>query len=299
MLAREPSTAPRRPLRVEIDGLHFPEGPRWHDGALWISDIIGRRVLRHEPGGGTTEVAAFTDRPSGLGWLPNGQLLVVAMESRQLLRLGGTGDPVQHADLSDLARGMTNDMVVADDGTAFVSDGGFAGFEGGQRLVGQILRVGPDGDAHVAADDLQAPNGLILTPDHRQLIVAESHSSRLTVFDLGRDGSLSGRRTFAELPPASPERPVAPPDGICLDAEGAVWATDLVGRRLLRVRDGGEVAEAIVLEHLTPVACVLGGPERRTLFVCASTAVDSSILHTEAVNQVLATEVEIPGAGRP
>jgi sugar lactone lactonase YvrE len=288
-------------FRVEVDGLFFPEGPRWYDDALWFSDIIGQRILRHEPGGDTTEVAVLAhDRPSGLGWLADGCLIAVAMESRRLLRLDGPGELVEHADLSGLARGMTNDMVVADDGTAFVTDGGFPSFEGGKRQVGQILRVDPDGAVSRAADDLEAPNGLVLTPDGRTLITAESHASRLTMFDVGVDGTLTGRRTFADLPPASPDRRAAPPDGICLDAEGAVWTTDLIGRRLLRVLEGGAVTDVVVLDELIPVACVLGGHDRRTLFVCASHAIDASILHQQApTNQVLAMEVAVPGAGRP
>jgi sugar lactone lactonase YvrE len=288
------------PFRTATDGLYFLEGPRWHDGAVWFSDMHGHRVVRHVPGGATDVVASVThDEPSGLGWLADGRLLIVAMETQRLLRVEASGDLVEHADLSGLARGSINDMIVAADGTAYVGDMGMRIHEGGDRQAGQTLRVTPDGGVSVAADDLAAPNGHVLTPDGRTLIVAESAGMQLTAFDVAPDGTLSGRRTFAELRPESPDVPVAPPDGICLDAEGAVWVADPIGRRVFRVLEGGAVTDSHPFPDLVPVACVLGGADRRTLFVCAAIDWKRDVVRQAPTGRLLATEVAVPGAGRP
>ena len=292
--------------RPILDGFHFTEGPRWHDGALWFSDMHGRRVLRARiddaAAVGAPEVVAelADDRPSGLGWLPDGRLLLVAMQSRRLLRREPDGTLVEHADLSSVARGSINDMIVAADGTAYVGDMGMLLFTDPptERVPGQTIRVDPDGRVTVAADDLAAPNGHILTEDGRTLIVAESAGACLTAFTVAPDGSLGDRRTYASLEPAA-GRHVAAPDGACLDAEGAVWLAEVIGRRAVRVREGGEVTDVVECEGGSPFACVLGGDDRRTLLLCVAGTHDHHVAERETTGRIDALRVEVPGAGRP
>ena len=292
------------PVRTVLDGLSFGEGPRWHDDALWFSDMHAHRVVRTTLDGGADTVAEIThDEPSGLGWLPDGRLLVVAMETQRLLRVEADGSVVEHADLSATARGSLNDMIVAADGTAYVGDMGQRIHEGGERVTGQTFMVTPDGAVSCAADGLEAPNGHVLTDDGRTLIVAESAGMRLTAFDVAADGTLSGRRTYAELvPDPGPEQggvPVAPPDGICLDAEGAVWVADPIGARVFRVRPGGEVTDSIAFTGVIPVACVLGGEDRRTLLMCVAADWKRDVVARLRSGRIDACEVDVPGAGRP
>jgi sugar lactone lactonase YvrE len=281
--------------------LYFGEGPRWHDDALWFSDMHGHAVIRSTVDGRATTVVDIThDEPSGLGWLPDGRLLVVAMETGKLLRREPDGELVEHADLSSLARGSINDMIVAADGTAYVGDmGARLSVEGSERVPGQSIRVAPDGAVSCAADDLASPNGHILTDDGRTVIIAESGGARLTAFDVRDDGTLANRRTYADLVPEKEGILVAPPDGICLDAEGAVWVADPIGARVFRVREGGEVTDSISFDGVVPVACVLGGPDRRTLFMCVAAHWKRDIVTAARTGRIDACEVDIPGAGRP
>jgi sugar lactone lactonase YvrE len=287
-------------FRTVLDGLSFGEGPRWHDGALWFSDMHAHRVVRMTPEGSDATVTRVEhDEPSGLGWLPDGRLLIVAMETQALLRLEPSGELVRHADLAGIARGTVNDMIVGADGTAYVGDMGMRIHDGGERQPGQTIRVTLGGEVSCAADDLQAPNGHVLTEDGRVLIVAESAASRLTAFDVASDGTLSGRRVFAELRPESDRVPVAPPDGICLDEQGAVWVADPIGRRVFRVLEGGEVTDSHAFNGLVPVACVLGGADRRTLFVCAAGDWRREVVRQAPTGRIVAIDVKVPGAGRP
>jgi sugar lactone lactonase YvrE len=240
------------------------------------------------------------DEPSGLGWLPDGRLLAVAMETQKLLRLEPDGTLQEHADLSSLARGSANDMIVADDGTAYIGDMGMRIFEqGAERVPGQTIRVTPDGAVSCAADDLASPNGHILSEDGRTLIVAESAAGRLTAFDVEADGTLTNRRTFAGLKPEKEGVRFAPPDGVCLDAEGAVWVADPMGARVFRVREGGEVTDTIDFDGVIPVACVLGGRDRRTLFMCVAADWHRDVAERGATARIDACEVDVPGAGKP
>jgi sugar lactone lactonase YvrE len=284
-----------------LDGFYFGEGPRWHEGSLWFSDVHGHTVRRATLDGQWDLVAEVAhDEPSGLGWLPDGRLLVVAMNTQRLLRREHDGALSVHADLSSLARGSINDMIVAADGTAYVGDMGTRIFdEGAERVPGQTIRVTPDGSASCAADDLAAPNGYILSDDGRTLIVAESAGGCLTAFTVGDDGTLSDRRTFAELRPERDDVVFAPPDGICLDAEGAVWVADPLGARVFRVREGGDVTDTIRFEGVIPVACVLGGDDRRTLLMCAAVDWHRETARRAPTGRIDACEVDVPGAGRP
>jgi sugar lactone lactonase YvrE len=214
---------------------------------------------------------------------------VVSMRDRKLLRLEPQG-LVEVADLSSIATFHCNDMVVDAEGRAYVGNFGFDLHSGATQEPAALALVHPDGRVEVAARDLSFPNGAVISPDGHTLVVGETFGACLTAFDIAADGSLSNRREWARL-----ERAV--PDGICLDAEGAIWVASPVGHKVLRVREGGEVTHRIPVEHQA-FACMLGGPERRTLFLC--TAADSDPEKTHACGGRIETvEVEVPGAGIP
>jgi sugar lactone lactonase YvrE len=288
-------------VRTVLDDLVFTEGPRWHDGRLWCSDMHDHRVISTAlDGEADTVVRVDDDEPSGLGWLPDGRLLVVAMETQRLLLVEADGSLAVHADLSSAARGSLNDMIVAADGTAYVGDMGVRIHQlGAERRPGQTFRVAPDGTWECAADDLAAPNGHVLTDDGRTLIVAESGGGVLTAFTVQNDGTLTDRRTFAELTPERDDVIFAPPDGICLDAEGAVWTADPMGARVFRVREGGEVTDTISFDDAIPVACVLGAADRRTLLMCVAADWKRDALVGTRTGRIVAADVDVPGAGRP
>ncbi|MBB82617.1 MAG: gluconolactonase [Deltaproteobacteria bacterium] len=261
----------------------------------------GHRVMRSALDGQAHEVARIEDdHPSGLGWLPDGRLLVVAMATQQLRRVEPDGSVVVHADLSDLAVGNLNDMISAPDGTAWVGDMGFdVHAESAAPGPGQTIVVRPDGTAARAAGDLIAPNGHILTEDARTLIVAESGGFRLTAFDVASDGSLDNRRTYAALTP-EPGFDFAPPDGVCLDAEGAVWLGDPIARKFYRVLPGGEVTDCVVpAEGAAAIACTLGGPDRKTLLMACSHELPGPDALEAGNAWIEALRVDVAGAGRP
>ncbi len=245
------------------DDLGFPEAPRWHDGRLVFSDFHDRRVRSLTTDGELGTVLDLDDSPSGLGWTPEGTLLVVAMTRRALLEVTDDG-PVVRADLTGLTRFRANDLVADASGRAYVSSFGFDLVAGAPVEPTGLVRVDPDGTASVVADDLRFPNGMALTGDGRTLVVAETYGSRLTAFDVAGDGSLSGRRVFAETPGLAP-------DGICLDAEGHVWFATARTAEVLRVREGGEVTGRVAVgSGSLSYACALGGEDGRTLFVCTA-----------------------------
>jgi sugar lactone lactonase YvrE len=274
---------------VVVDGLRFPEGPRWHAGRIWFSDMHDQRVFAADLDGRTETIVDVPQDPSGLGWLPDGRLLVVSMKDRKLLRLDPQG-LVEVADLSRLATFHCNDMVVDAQGRAYVGNFGFDPYAGQPPTATNLVLVEPDGRTRIAAENLRFPNGTVITPDGRTLIVAETYGGCLTAFDVADDGSLSGRREWARM-----ERAV--PDGICLDVEGAIWVASPISGAVLRLREGGEVTQRIEVEHQA-FACMLGGPERRTLFICtaATSDPDQSQARTGRVERL---EVDVPGAGLP
>ena len=277
---------------VVATGLAFAEGPRWHDGALWFSDMHDLRVMRMLPGDAPVAVCDVPGRPSGLGWLPGGDLLVVSMVDRAVLRLGADGMLSRHADLSAIAPRRCNDMVVDAKGGAYVGNFGFD-FELSEAPATTVLaRVEPDGRSSVAADGLMFPNGMVITPDGGTLIVAESFAARLTAFDIAADGGLSNQRLWAALPEG------AVPDGICLDAGGGVWAASPTTGGCLRMMEGGAVAERIETGRQA-IACMLGGDDRRTLFISTAEATDHDICREKRSGAILAVEVATPGVGLP
>jgi len=277
-------------LDVLVDGLTFPEGPRWHDGRLWFSDFYSHRVLAADRTGRLETIVEVPQRPSGLGWTRDGKLLVVSMLDRRLLRLDG-GRLAVVADLSALATGPCNDMVVDGHGRAWVGNFGFDRHRGEAQRTTCIVRVDPDGKATKAADDLLFPNGTVITPDGKTLIVGETFAHRLTAFDVAADGTLSKRRAWAQIEGCYP-------DGICFDAEGAIWVSDPVGHRLVRVFEGGRIAREIDLAPRGAYACILGGTDRRTLFVCTNSGSGPSMADKRD-GRIEILRVEAPGAGWP
>jgi sugar lactone lactonase YvrE len=277
------------PPEILIDGLRFPEGPRWHEDRLWFSDMHDHRVLAVGLDGNRETIVEVPNDPSGLGWLPDGRLLVVSMRDRRLLRLDAEG-LAEVADLSSLAKCQCNDMVVDGRGRAYVGNFGFDLHLGDSPTPTNLILVEPDGSARSVAEDLRFPNGTVITPDGRTLVVGESFGGCLTAFDIAEDGSLANRREWARMEKAVP-------DGICLDAEGAIWVASPVSGEVLRLREGGEVTQRIEVEHQA-FACMLGGAERKTLFIC--TAASSDPKQTDArTGRIEFVEVEVAGAGRP
>jgi len=279
-------------FRTVIDNLPFAEGPRWHGGALYLSDMHGGRVLKVEEGVEPELVAQLDDATSGIGWLPDGRMLVVAMHGRKVMRREPDGTMVVHADLQDVATFDANDMIVAGDGTAYVGNFGFSLFPLGEPRPAALIRVAPDGTVSIAAEDLWFPNGIALTEDGRTLIVAESFAFRLTAFTVQADGTLGDRRVWAALQHGEA------PDGLCLDAEGAAWVALPSQEKFVRVREGGEIVESIpVPDHA--LACVLGGPDRRTLYMAMSRDLEPEKCQAYRSGKVLAMEVGVAGSGRP
>ena len=276
---------------ILVDGLAFPEGPRWHDGHLFFSDQHDRRVLKMDPDGKAETLVEVPNQPSGLGWLPDGTMLIVSMLDRKVLRLEA-GKLVEHADLSALAPGECNDMVVDARGRAYVGNFGFDMYGGGEARDTCVILVEPDGSARVAADGIAFPNGTVITDDGRTLIIGESMGGRLTAFTIADDGSLTDRRLFAQLQGAIP-------DGICLDAEGAVWVACPATGRCLRVRDGGEVVDEIKVTNDFAYACMLGGDDRRTLYMCTAPSSEPKETLAQRKGRIEAVQVDVPGAGLP
>jgi len=278
--------------------LGFPEGPRWRDGKLWFSDFRLKQVMTVDLEGRLTVVTEVAAQPSGLGWLPDQSLLVVSMTDRRLLRLVD-GALIEHADLSGLASYHCNDMVVDARGRAYVGNFGSPLFQG-PYCTGEIILVSPEGKASVVEEDMAFPNGSVILPDGETLVVAETLAARLTAFTILPDGTLADRRVWAQfdklgLVPDYHKRPdrVAP-DGICLDAEGGIWvASPNADKTLLRVCQGGRITHRFNLKR-TPFACMLGGPDRKTLFVLTSK------LQTDGRHGCIETlPVDVPGAGLP
>jgi sugar lactone lactonase YvrE len=283
-------------LTTVAEGLAFGEGPRWHDGALWLSDMHGHRVHRVEADGTLTTVLEVPRQPSGLGWLPGGDLLVVSMVDRRVLRVDSDGAVTTHADLMELAPWHCNDMVVDGRGFAYVGNFGFDLYAEGAADTPKpttIVVVEPDGSARVAADNVRFPNGTVITPDGHTLIVGESFGGCLTAFDIAGDGTLTNRRLWAQLTDAVP-------DGICLDASGAVWVASPISHEALRVAEGGEVLERVPVEGKRQAfACMLGGPDGRTLYVLTASTSVAEKCKERRDGRVEAVEVDVPGAGWP
>jgi sugar lactone lactonase YvrE len=289
-----------------IEGLSFTECPRWRDGRLYLSDRYTRRVLAICIDGSTETYAQTTGLPCGLGFLPDGRLLITSMLERKILRRERDSALVEHADLSALAPGPLNDMLVDHEGRAWVGNFGFDLFGGAPARSTVLICVMPDGTATVAARDLGFPNGTVLTSDGRTLIIAETLMSRLSAFTIS-GGTLTERRIWASFgdPPKTSNvseilrLAAVVPDGICLDAEGAVWVADVVNQRFLRVAEGGAILDELKTGGLCAFACMLGGDDGRTLFACVAPTFDETEAAVNHRAAVLMTRVEVPHAGLP
>ena len=280
--------------QILIDGLCFGEGPRWHDGALWLSDMHARQVLRVSPEGDATVIVELADdEPSGLGWLPDGNLLIVSMTRRQLLRFDGSNLEL-HADLSGHASWYCNDMVVDAHGRAYVGNFGFDLHQGAKPGPAELIRVDPDGSIHVEDDSLMFPNGTVITADGGTLIVGESFGGRLSAYDVDADGSLSNKRVWAKLPEG------AVPDGICLDTDGGVWSASPTSNECVRQIEGGEVTHRIPLSR-GAFACMIGtapnGDDK--LYVLTSTSSNPPECRANRDARVEVFDAPYPKAGWP
>ena len=276
--------------RTLVEGLVFPEGPRWHEGKLWFSDQHAHKVMTVDLKGNVEIIVEVPGQPSGLGWLPDGRLLVVSMTDRCLLRLDGHR-LTRFADLKKLASFYCNDMVVDRQGRAYVGNFGFD-LDGGKPFKpAEIIMVTPDGNARIVASDLNFPNGSVITQDGSTLIVAETLAQRLIAFDIAPDGSLKRKRIWAQFEQVTP-------DGICLDAENAIWVASPVDSEVLRVCKGGKVTHRVKIKT-PPFACMLGGPDRRTLFVATAESSDPEETKAKQSGRIEMVRVEIPGAGLP
>lgn len=277
--------------RILANDLCFGEGPRWHDGKLWFSDMHDHRVKTVTTAGQVEDIVEVDNRPSGLGWLPNGDLLIVSMRDRKLLSFDGDRLST-HADLSDLAAFDCNDMVVDTSGRAYVGSFGFDLHARAPYAPAPLIAVEPDGRTWVAAEGLGFPNGTVITPDAGTLIVAESFAGQLTAFDVTDGGKLENRRLWAELPQGSS------PDGICLDAQGGVWVASPPTKECLRVTEGGEVTDTIRTSQAA-YACMLGADDRCSLYVLTAPSSQPEQCASERGAQIVAVDVQTPGAGLP
>jgi sugar lactone lactonase YvrE len=290
-----------RPTRVLAEGFYFGEGPRWHDGRLWFSDFYAHAVKSVSLKGDLRTEIEIDDQPSGLGWMPDGSMLIVSMTKRQLLRLTPAGKISVHADLSGIATFHCNDMVVDAAGSAYVGNFGFnldaelaaRGVESvlGEHATAKLACIAPDGTVRIAASDMHFPNGSVITPDGKTLIVGETLGACLTAFDIGADGDLSNRRVWGLLAPRVP-------DGIALDAAGAVWFANPIAPECVRVAQGGEILE--VIDTGAPCyACMLGGEDGRTLFMLTAAGSDAQQASSAATGKLMIATVEAGHAGRP
>jgi sugar lactone lactonase YvrE len=289
--------------RTVVSGFAFLEAPRWHDERIWFSDFYTFRVYSAREDGSDLQVeASVPQQPAGLGWLPDGRLLVVSMRDRRVLRREADGTLVTHADLGEHATGHANDMSVDAQGRAYVGNFGFDLMSGAPLAPAALHRVDPDGTVTEVAADLWFPNGSAITADN-VLLVNETFGNRVTAFDLTGDGRLANRRVWAEFAPLPADRSMdkvleqvkVAPDGACLDAEGAFWIADAVGGRLLRVTEGGTVTDEI-RPGTNVYACALGGADGKTLFACVAPDFAEEARTAAREGELLAFPVAVPAA---
>jgi sugar lactone lactonase YvrE len=286
---------------ILLDGLTFPECPRWHDGHLWFSDVHAHTIMRMAAGGRAERIVENAHQPAGLGWLPDGDLIYARMVDRTLVRLPAADVtqplPAVHspgaivADLTALESVQINDMTVSAQGRAYIGGFGFDINKGEQFATSSIMLVQPEGTASVAAAGMRFPNGMVITPGGKTLIAAETVGRCLTAFDIDPDGTLSNRREWAALPVF--------PDGICLDAEGAVWVASPTTGECLRVREGGEVTHTIKSHARGVYACMLGGERGATLYLCTADTTGPELAQGISTGWIETVEAEVPHAGLP
>jgi sugar lactone lactonase YvrE len=271
----------------------FFEGPRWHDGRWWVSDFYRHTVFAIDPNGTSEEVMTVAGQPSGLGWLPDGSMLVVSMTDQRVLRRAPDGTVDVYADIAEHCGGFANDLVVDGAGHTYVGNFGFDLMGGGAPQAANIVHIAPGGAVDVAAGDLMFPNGAVVTPDGSTLVVGETTGGRYTAFTLGESGALTDRREWAAVPGVAP-------DGCTLDAEGCIWAADALANRLVRVAEGkGVIEEVPAPDGLGVYACMLGGPAGTTLLACVAPDYFEHNRSAAREAKLVTTTVDVPHAGRP
>ena len=274
-----------------LDGFVFLEGPRWHDGALWVSDMMAHKIYRIPENSEREVVVEVPKRPSGLGFMPDGTLIVVSMLDRLVYKLVD-GELVLHADASGTVNGDLNDMVVDSKGRAYIGNFGYDIFGGGDPATAEIILVDPDGSHRVVADNLECPNGTVISTDGRTLIVAESFAGRLTAFDRADNGDLSNRRIYAEFPGLVP-------DGMCLDVDGNVWVALFADKKFVQVNQNGEVIATVDVGPDSAIACQLGGDDGRTLFCLIYSGEIDDIAQGKPNARIETARVNAAAAGSP
>lgn len=292
-------------MQTVAEGFSYLECPRWHQGRVWVSDFYTHRVVAIAEDGAVETIAQVPQQPSGLGFLPDGRALIVSMRDRRILRREPTGALSVHADLSSLAPWHLNDMVIDARGRAYVGNFGWDLMGGAAPRATVLICVEPDGRARVVAEDLMFPNGAAITPDGRTLIISESFAGRLSAFDIAADGNLSRRREWAALGEAPGDlhaeipTSVFVPDGLCLDAEGAIWVADAIHHRVRRVTEGGRVLDERSTGALGVYACMLGGADGKTLYCCCAPSFAEHERAPVREAKLLSTRVNIAHAGLP
>ena len=284
---------------ILMDGLTFGEGPRWHEEKFYFSDFYSHKVFSLDMDGNSEVIVEVPAQPSGLGWMPDGTMLIVSMKDKKLLSFNNN-TLSEVADLSNLAGFHCNDMVVDDQGNAYIGNFGFNTYSGEEIRPANLILVRPGEDPCLAADDLLFPNGTVITPDGKTLIVGETYAARLTAFDINQDATLSNRRVWADFTLDAGEGNIPLPDGMCLDVEGAIWVASPSTAEVVRVREGGVILDRIPVET-NAYACMLGGDDLKTLFICTSNAsgVDPDAALREKSGKIETIKVEVPGTGKP
>ncbi|MFC5139138.1 SMP-30/gluconolactonase/LRE family protein [Actinomycetospora rhizophila] len=296
-----------RDVSKVAEGFTYTEGPRWYNGRLYFVDFYTYSVNVVNPDGSVEEVAHVEQQPSGLGWLPDGRMLIVSMKDRKVLRQEADGTLVEHADIAHLCTGHANDMVVAPNGQAYIGHFGFDLMGGADHEFASVILVDTDGKAQTVAEGLSFPNGMVITPDERTLIVNELFGNRVSAFDIKSDGTLGPRRDFAAYDDLGDEkswhkrveRSTIIPDGLTLDAEGAVWVADCAHQRAVRIAEGGKILDEVSTAPYGVFAVGLGGDDGRTLFLCVAPDFDETARSAAREARVDAVRVDVPHAGTP
>jgi len=286
----DPRTRALKP-ELLIDGLTFPECGRWHESKLWFSDVDEGRIKTLDLEGRCDTVVEIPGFAAGLGWAPNGDLLVVGASEHKVFRWDGSGLS-EYADLGGLGQTFFNDMVARGNGDVYVGTISHDLLSDAEPTPASIALVQSDGTSRLVADGLALPNGMVITPDGRTLICGETLGARYTAFDIEEDGTLSNARLWAQVPGETP-------DGCCIDADGGIWFASFASRSVVRVLPGGELTDRIPVVDTNPYGCMLGGADRRTLFImCADTHERPKTLELKS-GRIFATEVETAGTGLP
>lgn len=296
-----------REIKIVAAGFTYTEGPRWHNGELWFVDFYTKTVNRVDAEGTVHAMATVEGQPSGLGWLPDDTLIIVSMKDKKVLRLEDDGSLSLYADIEPFCSGYANDMVVAPNGNAYIGHFGFDLMGGGDHELADVLLVRPNGQVEVVARELSFPNGMVITPDEKTLIVNELFGNRISKFDIRADGTLGPRQDFANYgwPGDEPDwqkrvaNATIAPDGLTLDAEGAVWAADTSNARAVRIADGGAILDEVGVAPDGVFAVALGGADGRSLFLSLAPDFDETARSAVREAKVGVVKVDVPHAGTP